>query len=384
MTKLTTINIHQGYLTITDGVNGQHHPGWCDDRPNPKRFDDIDEVYDECQRRGYSQERTIDVLLHIFHRQRMIHGDFLVMFPLVVGFIGGAGGGKSCGAAGLTIFDYLLAGWHVVSNMEIKVRVRYRDCSKVFRTENLDKIGVLDVRHLDNMYQNCLVFIDELNIEVGDSRRSMTNANLQLGAFLQSRRKRNVNVIWTSQSENWIDGRVRFGTDLYILCRDAAYEGGKPRARDIGRRSTWTIWDMSGRVTGRTRDVDDMFNKTSRITPFREVEFLNTPFWNTYDSWQLQGIDRGESDAEPDIQVRDSAELRAAKDKYKIGRKVAAQLLEFGVLEIPKAQLWKQLNCEDDRALQTTIGRDFAAIGIPSKNDSYIIQSDRDIAQTKA
>jgi len=380
---MNTIEINQGYLVIRDGKSGHRWNAWCDDKPDPRRFPySCDQVYKACQTMGYTQEQTIDKMLKIFHRQRIIRGGFLEAIPLVTGFIGNAGAGKSCGAVGVAVWDYMLAGWNVVSNMEIQVRVKYRDCEKIFRTENLGKLGILDVHSLEHMYRNVLIFWDEINMGIdgqaaGDARRSMSNANLSIGAFLQSRRKRNTNVIWTTQSESWIDNRIRFGSDLYIQCRDAAYDRGWPTKDQIGRRSHWTIWDMSGRVTGRTPDLDIDNNKINKVFPFKEKTFGNTLFWNCYDSWQLQGI-KGQNEDAAAIQVRDGEALKMLKDKHKVGREVAGVLIDQGVITIPRGQLWKTLGIENDKSMQTIIGRDFKAMGIRQdgyrENRYYIIQ----------
>ncbi len=353
MIKLT---ICKGFLAITD-ENGQVYPGWVGDAP-PSYPDlpPVDYVYRKCQERGYSPERTIDLMLRIFHRQRIIRGGFMVDIPLVIGLVGGAGAGKSCGGAAIAIFDFLLAGMKLVSNMDITVRVAYKQAEKIFRSEPMER-AMMGVKDLEKMYFNACLFVDEVNMAYGDSRRAMSNRNLTFAYVLQERRKRNLCVIHTEQNEMWGDDRLRFATDLFIKASDAAYANGIPKPGTLGRKSHWKVYDTSGVINGEVVGGDD-----PRFIAL-EGDFHNTPFWHSYNTRQLQGLEDDEVD--DDIVIADGAVLSAAKDKYKIGRGIAAQCIERGIDEITTAELWSLLGITGDKSKQTKIGADFKAIGIP-------------------
>lgn len=362
---------------IRDNETGQPFAGWLDERPLNGHLPPIDYVYNQCQSRGYSPERTIDILLSIYHKQRMIRGGFLEDVPLVMGFIGPAGAGKSCGAAGVAIYDYLLAGMGVVSNMMISVTVKYRGASKTFESTDLDKIGVMNYRDITKMYRNVVLFMDEFNLEFGDVRTSMSKVNRAIAAMLQERRKRNVNILYTVQDESWVDKRVAFATDMMITCKDAAYDVGFPKKGQLGRKSHWRLHDMSGRITGEPMiDEDGDRRKTRYVLPYFEGEFNNRPFWNCYDSWLLQGLESDDPEQDP-INICDTEALRRKKDRYKVGRELAADLISRGVMQIRLSDLWEAIGA--DISMKTTIGRDFKAIGIKKEGnraESYYVISE--------
>lgn len=354
MIKLT---ICKGFLVITDG-NGQIYPGWIGDNPpSYPELPEVETVYQRCVSRGYSPERTIDVLLYIFHRQRIIRSGFLADIPLVIGLVGGAGGGKSCGGAAIAIFDYLLAGIPLISNMDVEVTVRYRQASKVFKSESLDKSSVFNIKDLEQMYRNACLFVDEANIEFSEARRSMSNRNLIFSYVLQERRKRMLNVIHTEQSEMWGDDRLRFSTSLFIKTKDAAYNDGLPQPGDLGRKSNWKIYDTAGVINGEV--VDD---RDPRFVVYKG-DFHNTPFWHSYDSYQLQGLEDNSAE-KSDIKIKNGEVLGKLKDKYAEGRALVNDIIAKGHTELESSQIWEAIGVTD-RSTMTRLGIQLDGLGIP-------------------
>lgn len=354
------INICKGFLAITD-ENNQIYPGWVGDGPPDYDLPEVDDVYQRCMSRNYSPERIIDNLLYIFHRQRIIRSGFLADLPLVLGLIGPAGGGKSCGGVGIAIFDYMLCGIPVISNMDIEVTVRYKQSEKVFRSLPLDKTKVLDIKHLAEMYKQCCLFVDEINIEYSEARRSMSNNNLKFNYVLQERRKRMLSMIHTEQSEMWADDRTRFSTSLYIKCRDAAYNDGLPQPGKLGRKSYWKIYDTSGVYNG-----DIVGDRDPRFI-IAKPDFHNTPFWHAYDTGQLQGLEDENPEDQDDIRIKDGESLAALKGKYAHAKKIVEEVINLGFKEIEARDLWDLLGIQNDRSMQVKIGNELSGLGIPQR-----------------
>ncbi len=366
------INICKGFLAITD-EDGQIYPGWVgDDPPSFPDLPEVEAVYQRCVSRNYHPERIIDTLLYIFHRQRIIRSGFLADMSLVIGLVGAAGGGKSCGGAGIAIFDYLLAGVPVISNMDIEVTVQYKQARKVFRTQQLEKASVMDLKHLQNMYKNCCLLVDECNIEFSEARRAMSNKNLLFNYVIQERRKRSMNVIFTSQHEMWVDDRLRYGTSFFIKASDAAYNSGLPKPGSLGRKSNWKVYDFSGLING-----DILDDRDPRFIVYKG-EFHNRPFWHSYDTYQIQGLE-DESEDKNDIIIRDGVELSINKEKYSYGIELSNKIIGMGIERLPTDDLWKMLDVEGNRREQTRIGMQLSGVGIPTEtigNKKYYIFGD--------
>lgn len=360
------IDIHfgKGFLILSD-QNGQVYPGWVGDNPPTyPELPEVDFVYQKCLASGMPSERIIDVMLKIFHRQRIIRAGFLSELYLVLGWIGAAGSGKSCGMAGTIIYDYLLAGIPVFSNMDIAVTVKYKKASKTFRTQDLDKASLLNIKDIDTMYRNCCLGVDELNLELSDARRSMSNKSLFFSYALQERRKRHIHFLHTEQSEMHADERVRFQTSLYIQTRDAAYQGGPPQPDELGRKSRWKVYDTSGIYNGEILDGRD-----PRLVIF-EDDFHNTPFWHSFDTDQLQtGVIKPKPVLESDITVVESAGLMALKAQYARGREVVTKYASLGIERANCDELWLELGIENDRGAQTAIGNQLADFNVTKHRD---------------
>jgi hypothetical protein len=358
---MISLNIGKGYLIITD-ESGQLFPGWLTDEPPIyPELPEPSDFYQKCVSRGYSPEHIIDLMLFVFHRQRFIRGGFLYDRDIVVGLVGGRGGGKSCSGAAIAIWDFLLCGFPVFSNMNIEVTVRYKQASKVFRSTSLDRTSLLDTRTQDQMYRNCLIFVDEANIEMADAQRTMGNKALWFSYALQQARKRHICFIHTEQSEYHVTDRVRFQTNLYISCRDAAYQHGTPKPDELGRKSQWKVHDYSGILTGHSYDGD----------PVMEPIFHMTPFWHSYDTEQIQ---TGEVDLpdfkkkKSDIEISESEGLAAKKEKYVEGASIVSYYSRKGrSVDVWTDSLWDLLGiAPGDRARKTSIGMQLGAFGVTS------------------
>lgn len=363
---MNTFEICPGHFWVTDGKTG--YPLWVDEaRDFAKTLPDLDYYYDECQKRGATESQTIDFLLRRAHRRRTVKYGYLAALDLVIGFLGPRGSGKSVGATALTIFDYLLCGRPVFSNMPIAVRVKYRDAEKVFQSEELDKAALLDVNEFEANYRDCCVVIDEINVGFAEARRSQAKLNVWFSYVLQQLRHRALDLIYTTQSDGFLEKRLRFQTDLYITCKDAAFKRGHtPNRGDIGRRSDWRIHDMTGIVTG------DIWRggRENVVTSFRELTYWNVPFWGCYSTQLMQAVEdiplRQPGDKDPQYALS-SQKLETFKRKYKLPIDLVLEVIRSGSATFPKGALWDTLGISDDHGLQVKLGSVLKKLGCETK-----------------
>lgn len=213
--------------------------------------------------------------------ERVLDERFINFFPntqlsKVIGFIGPRGSMKSLSASAMTIIDYLVPGYNVWSNMNINWGVDYLGQKLLYNTQDLNKHKMMNFN-----LSNGLVFIDEINLEFSEARRSMTKQNLTFNKLLQQIRKKQINLIYTVQSELWIDNRLRWQTDIFIKCEDTRMRaGGNRLPYEFGEIGVWTVFDMSGMLGAGS------YYHTQR--PVKTFKFYGKQWWNTFDTFETQ------------------------------------------------------------------------------------------------
>lgn len=250
-----------------------------------------------------------------------------------IGLIGPRGSCKSLGAAAMGIMDYLVPGYSLISNMDVKWGLNFKGDIIGYKSEKLDKMEFLKFKMDDRI----AVLIDEVNIEFSEARRSMTNRNLIFNKILQQLRKRQMNVIYTVQHEMWIDNRLRWQTDVFIKTMDICLRpGGIHLPYEFGEYASWKVFDMSG-IFGQGTYTETM---KPLIDGWR---FNGKKWWNTFDTNEIQGI-MEDSYGKMEGQQPSVVEAEANKwgwlaDKVKI-------LHEQGINEIPSVRLSQYIGQE--------------------------------------
>jgi hypothetical protein len=275
----------------------------------------------------------------------------------VIGFVGPRGSGKSVGAARTVILDYMLRSKTVWSNMEIGFNRIYNGNSIPAVSRSLDR---LSLGELDEVYSKGIIYVDEVNLMM-EARRSMSQGNLMFSYILQQLRKRQLTIIWSAQSEQHCDDRLRFQTDIIISCSDVSIT--RPNC-EIGALSIWKAYDFSGIVKGTThRSTKDML--------FYEGVESNKPFWNTYSTWEIQDA------TTPTKQDKRQAEAD----------RIAAEIAEgmkAGTPRVSKRELWKSYDILEDRGLQTAVGQILSSKhgivkeGYDSRSLYYVVEDEYD------
>lgn len=245
--------------------------------------------------------------------------------PIVVGFVGPRGSGKSVGTSRMVILDHLLEGKKAWSNMDISCYVKNNGHSGELHTKDWQK---LELAELDTIYEDGCLIIEEANMTMMEARRAMREENLKFSYILQQLRKRKLDLIWNAQSEMHVDPRLRFQTDIFIKCTDVSLLP-KHHNVGVGELTLCKYYDFSGIVTGQI-SVNRGF-----IEPFWQGVFANKPWWNSFSTWQLQGMEEEtEEEVNPFIEITDEIE------RY---------ILDAGG-RVKKDEIWGYFGIEDDLA----------------------------------
>lgn len=347
-----TIGVGAGFFNIIDGhdvmkVRFTHEmPVGVKWTKDPwEKLPRISDAYELCERAHMSGEETIDFLLKVYHLYRHFRMGHLAKLPLVICFVGNRGSGKSAGAVHTCILDFMLCGYKVWSNLDIAVRVVYKDAEKIFRTEDLNKANLLD---LDGTYQHGVIFIDEVNVTLSESRRSMSNMNLNFNYAIQQIRKRDLSMIMTLQNETWLDSRIRWQMDFAVKCEDA-YFTHSYGAECVGDKSKWKVYDISG-ITGK---VDE---RTEDGWIINRCGVWNRPFWKAYNTFQIQTHE--DPRAIMDMQKANSINARENEADA-----IASKLCSLGFPRVDTEEVWNQLNITN-RELKIAVGESLARKGV--------------------
>ncbi len=312
----------------------------------------IREVHDALLAGGIAPDVVLAKLIEVYLPFRLFRVGRYRRMSLVIGLIGRKGAGKTCGAVGIAILDWMVRGLPCWSNTPIKFRVVYGDLEKTFESLPLDRRNFLDITA---GYQGGVVLADEANMEFSEGKRAMSGANLAFDAQIQQVRKRHVSVLYTVQGWNWIGDRLRWQTDLAITCRDAAL-AGQGKARRPGEKSLWGVHDLSG-ITG---SFDEEYEEKHRYLHDYKIWdgiFLSRCFWGAYET----DLVLGQTDYIEDFRHKKSVDLEAKEYAIAEGRRLPARdfartLWETGDEEYSALELWKVNGIQADRAGQTKLG----------------------------
>ncbi|MFC1904969.1 zonular occludens toxin domain-containing protein [Chloroflexota bacterium] len=313
----------------------------------------VDETFDRLQAAGLDGEHVIEGLVKAYLGYALFRTGIFKNREVVIGFIGARGSGKSCGAAMVAVIDFLLRGIPVWSNMNVTCRVAYKGAEKIYTTEPLDKRAIFNPA---NMYHEGCLLIDEINMEVADSLRSNSRTSLAFANVLQQIRHRGLSLMYTVQAERWITNRVRFGTDLYTWCNDAAIGLSNGNR---GVKSQWRIFDYSGIITGK--------EFITGAQPISRKTVWIRPFWKLYDTMELQGVDTEVPEVTYSL---DPIKLEKLKDEKKatlIAELILNYAAENNLTEVDDQDVWAMVDVDWNRSLQTRVGMILKGEGITKK-----------------
>jgi hypothetical protein len=247
---------------------------------------------------------------------------------LIIGCIGERGGGKSGSGAVLSIIDFAMDGIPIFSNMKIALDIEVDDPTAQkyglshggtakYRSIPIDMPALL---RFDEKYRNSLIFLDEVNVEVSEARRAMSNTNLFSNKLTQELRHLESAIIFTCISEMAVDPRWRDIVDCYLRCEETAYYTANIAAKkDIGVDFKWLVYLMNRCFNGRTyADIKK---------PEKEAIFHFMPWRGCYNDTEFQGQgqmkygvnikkDNGEKMNVGSLSMEDGQVVREYKDQW--------------------------------------------------------------------
>lgn len=166
---------------------------------------------------------------------------------MIAGFIGKMGSGKTLSMVRETL-KYYKQGYKIYSNFHLKIPYEPLDFSTLFKmAENQEDL------------KNVVILLDEVHILL-DARSGMRKENKVVTFWLNQTRKMGVKLYYTTQHEDQIDKRLRFGTDFFVFCEGIKY------LKDNGK---------------------EYFIAVNRITDgdnYREEVYIGNPFFRYYDT----------------------------------------------------------------------------------------------------
>jgi hypothetical protein len=210
----------------------------------------------------------------------------------------------------------------------------------------------IDLVQLDTVFQKGLLVIDEVNMAMADALRSMSNESLMFSNILQQLRKRQLNVIWTAQSEMHVTNRLRFQSDIFIVCQDLSLMDGH-RNCGRGELSYWKCHDYSGIVVG-----EGPLEGKDKWRPFWEGTVFNKPWWNSFDTHQMQGLDDEMHGTPSKTPVKD--------EKLKQAQEIVADIRGKGFDSMPADVFWNHIGVEDF-AERVRIGMQLQSVGVKKR-----------------
>lgn len=328
---------------------------------------DIELAYIECMRQGFSEDKLIQQLIDNYLPVKYFKAGDYERTDMVIGLCGHRGSGKTVGAVGIGLFDYLLRGKDVWSNVPIEVKVCYRNASRVYASKDVEQVDLLD---LDGGYKGGMVLADECNLRFASAYKVMSNPNQDFAGMVQQIRKRHMSIVWTAQSFMSVDKNLRWQTDFMVGCRDQHLSG---RDKVMGDKSEWKVYDIGG-LTGEYSLEYELSHPY--ITQFEvwQGDHYNHPLWWAYDSYTLQGgnyIAEYRANKGKKLTVNDELVQQTENqiDNYIL------QLITAGVKRFWARELWESQGIATDGAAQQMWGRVLAAAGYERKrNGQYFYE----------
>lgn len=221
----------------------------------------------------------------------------------VIGLVGPKRSGKSLQLAAI-LYREMCKGRKVWSNMTVKTPSFF--LKKGWPMMETMPINWDDFFTMGTEYQDGTLGIDEASYNNG-RRSSMTSRSKVTNAFLNQIGHRNLDVIWTAKSGNWLDRQgLGFETDIEISCRDVAKTpwGISHRVKK-GTKIQLAAFDRSGALTGRTSAPGDYTNPFMAWT-WDQMSNGGSPsnYWDAYSTRELTGIEEIFGNISLDLQKR--------------------------------------------------------------------------------
>ncbi len=191
-----------------------------------------------------------------------------------------------------------------------------------------------------------LIFLEEINLQLADARRSMSNQNLAADDAGQLLRKNQCALIGNCIHEMFVDVRLRDMCDVWVRCKDTALTSdGLANAKEQGEYINWQIYPNSDKLTGLK------FSDNGIVV---SATFNFKPWHGCYDTMQRQEREKwaikprtaqGEQYNEEFTPgtLGEPAILREKPSKWEEVEKRIIIIRKSGKTEAPDTELWPYL-----------------------------------------
>lgn len=321
----------------------------------PVNLPKIESMYRDLKSEGLQNADIIQKLIRLYVPWYCFHVGHLEIVSIVIGLIGHRGSSKTSSAVYICIFDWLIRGLPVYSNVDIAIKVRYKDCSKVFRSKPWRGVDMLD---LDEDCRGGVVLNDEINVGGGaESTRFMSSANLAWASDLQQLRKRQLSVIWTAQSWSTVDNRTRWQSDYVVECIDCFFDKSYAAVCQ-GDKVKWVVCELSG-LSGQFDTAYELEHRNLlHYEIWRGMLWLRPISWPAFDTFKEQADDYIHQYKLKQATVEEEKKVAIITARQQPDRDVVDRLMvdmkESGTDSFFADEFWVSINA--DKSRQTRIG----------------------------
>lgn len=310
-----------------------------------------EEFYAKLKAEGLPNEAILKKMILMYIPWYCFNVGHLENISTVLGLIGHRGSCKTASAVYMMIFDYQIRDKSVYSNVEIAVKVRYKDCEKEYHSKPWTGTDMLA---LEGDTRGGVVFVDEINLSAASSQKRMSNANYEWNNELQQLRKKQLNVIWTAQSWKTVDDLTRWQSDWVIETQDC-FNDHSYKAKCPGDKAKWSIFELSG-LSGQFDLAYELEHRWLMHYKIGEtmMVWLRPIAWYAYDTYQAQSADYFQKYKirQAEIDFEQKQVLLEARQKTAQG--IIEQILEQNLPQFFADTLWEGV--EADQALKTKVG----------------------------
>lgn len=220
-----------------------------------------------------------------------------ILRDVAYGFIGDRGTGKSTTQADLAIHDHMMLEEPCWSNLKIRAKLKIDNHmdQALWEMEQItgieiktDPLPIYESLPLDpNLllspecpYQGGCIVVDEINIELADSWRTMSNDALASSDMMQTLRKLKSAFIFSCISEMFVPNRIRDAVDIYFKLQDYAFVNeSQLYGQGQGHDFKLEMYPMTGKFAGYR-------NTFARLRePYLTLQVHGRDLWGIVDTW---------------------------------------------------------------------------------------------------
>lgn len=310
-----------------------------------------EKFYDALKAEGLTNKVILEKMIRLYIPWFCFNVGYLEQISTCLGFIGHRGSCKTASAIYNMIFDYAIRGKPVYSNVELAVRVKYKDCQKDFHSKPWSGVDMLG---LEGDCRGGVVFVDEINLSAAESTRHMSGANLAWNNDLQQLRKKQLNIIWTAQSWGSVDNRTRWQSDWIIECADC-FNDHSYKAKCPGDKTKWSVYELSG-LSGEfdlAYELEHRWLMHYQIGETRMV-WLKPIAWAAYDTYQAQDADYIKKYRIQQAGVDFDEKQVILHEKQRTAQHIVEKVIELNQESFFADELWD--TTEASQALRTQVG----------------------------